>query len=46
MRGALQLLMPGQFLMDKGKVIDQGSPRQRGHCVIPEWIVHVAALED
>ena len=45
MEGAQQMLMPGQFLIDKGKVIDQGSPRQRGHRVIPEWIVHVAALE-
>ena len=42
MRGEQQLLMPGQFLIDKGKVIEQGSPRQRGNRVIPEWIVHVA----
>ena len=30
------MLMLGQFLIDKGKVIDQGSPSQRGHRVIPE----------
>ena len=35
MRGEQQLLMPGQFLIDKGKVIEQGSPRQRGNRVIP-----------
>ena len=36
MRGEQQLLMPGQFIIDKSKVIDQGSPGQRGHRVIPE----------
>ena len=29
-------IVNGQFLIDKGKVIEQGSPRQRGNRVIPE----------